>query len=293
MSRRALALAAVAAVTAACGSISYRLDAEVPAPVTVAVLPIQGPADASLRDAARQLLHSRLVNLGYRCPELEWVDRVLSEQGWMRDPDAFVLAPDRLPTVLAALHADAALVGEHFDESSFNVILLRRHAVGGRVAVRDAQSREWWSSSHGASTFGGFLITSGQVFSELRAQGEHRTAMASLALVDEFVADVVGTIPARPAPAPGAPPAIADVGVDAVPQPDGSRRLVVRARAAARCSLRFDLVPHAHGIPMVAAGDDAQRYRGDYDVPAGAALQRLVVRARDAFGRERTAEAAL
>lgn len=286
-------MAVLLALTAtACGSVSHHVAADVPAPTTIAVLPVPGPAPAGLRDAARQLLHSRLVARGYRCPELAWVDRVLSEHGWLGDADRFVPDAARLPEVLAALQADAALVADGLDESSFNVILLRRHAVGGRVAIRDATGRTFWSSDHGASTFGGFLLTSGQVFAELRAQGEHGTPMASLALVDEFVADVVGTVPLREtAAAPAAPTVAAVVARRTAPAP-GTERVVVTARASTGATLRCDLEPFVRGVPMVASTADATAFVGQYDVPAGTTLQRVVVHARDAWGREATGEGA-
>ena len=286
-------LAACTAISA-CGSVSYKVAKDLEAPATIAVLPLQGPAPAGLRDAARQLLQSRLVSRGYRCPELAWVDRVLSERGQLRDPERFVLDGKQLEAILTALQVDAAVVGEGIDETSFNVILLRRHAVGGRLAIRDRGGRDYWSSDHGASTFGGFLLTSGQVFAELRAQGEHGTPMASLALVDEFVEDVVATVPARQAPPPLPPtPPLTEVETFRVAAGADAVRVVVKARTAAGSSLRFELQPFVAGVPMVASPDDAGRYIGQYEVPATTDLRRLVVRARDAFGRETTAEVTL
>lgn len=294
MSLRHWTMVGLCAALTACGSVSYTVAKDVAPPTTVAVLPLQGPASPGLRDAARQLLQSRLVSRGYRCPELTWVDRVLSEHGQMRDPDRFVLDDKQLDAILTALQVDAAVVGEGIDESSFNVFLLRRHAVGGRLAIRNHAGRDYWSSDHGASTFGGFLLTSGQVFAELRAQGEHGTPMASLALVDEFVEDVVATIPARETPPPlPTPPPVADVETFRVASGDDAVRVVVKARAAAGSTVRFELQPYVAGVPMAASGDDAGRYVGQYEVPATATLQRLVVRARDAFGRETSAEVTL
>lgn len=292
LARRTSLLAAALAL-GACGSVSYRVATDVDAPATVAVLPLQGPAPAGLRDAARQLLHSRLTARGYRCPELAWVDRVLSERGLLRDPDHFALDAGRHGEMLAALQVDAVLVGDDVDESSFNVFLLRRHALGGRVAIRDGKGREFWSSDHGASTFGGFLLTSGQVFAELRAQGAHGTSMASLALVDEFVEDVVGTVPQREGTPPPLPlPTVANVESFRVAADGDAVRVVVKARSAHGNSLRFDLPGIAAGVPMVAAADDASRFVGQYEIPNDRPPGRLVVRARDAFGRETTAEVA-
>ncbi len=294
MSVRTVAAAPALAVLAACGGIGYTLDSSVPAPATVAVLPLHGEAPPGLRDAARQLLHSRLAARGYRVPELAWVDHVLAERGWLRDPARFTMDPAAVRDVVTALGVDAIVVGTDFDESSFNVFLLRRHAFGGELAMRDAGGRAFWSSDHGASTFGGFLLTSGQVFAELRAQGEHGTPMASLALADELVADVAGTLPVRELVAPAtAPPSVADVSAQRVAGPDGTERIVVSARASAGCVVRCELQPHVDGVPMVALPGDGAHYRGEHDVPARTPLQRAVVRARDAFGREAVAEVAL
>src|SRR5690606_13244559 len=131
-------------LAAACGGVGYRLD-DSPPPATVAVLALSGSAPLPLRDAARQLLHARLANLGYRTPEPAWIDRVLSEHGWLRDPAGFTLDAAALPAVLAALGVDAVLAGDEVDESSFNVLLLRRHAFGAELAVRRADGSTWWS----------------------------------------------------------------------------------------------------------------------------------------------------
>ncbi len=291
--REGLALTGMMVVFAACGSVNYRVNASVDAPRTVAVLPIRGAAPSGLRDVTRQLLHSRLQARGYRLPELAWVDRVLSEHDWLRDPERFTSNPTALAAVIAALQVDALLITDELDESSFNVILLRRHAVNGSARIHDAEGREYWSAGHGASNFGGFLLTSGQVFAELRAQGEHGTAMASLALADEFVADIVGTIPLREAaPLRAEPPRITHLTAARTPRTDGSERILVRAHATTGATLRFELAPHTSGVPMVQEPGHAERYQGEHDIPFGTAVQRVVVRARDAFGRETASEIA-
>lgn len=291
-SGRALALALGALLTAACGGVSYRLHADVAVPSTVAVLPFAGDSPSGLRDSARQLLHSRLRNIGYQVPELGWIDRVLTEHGWLRDPERFDPSGLPLDRIANALAVDAVMLGKDLDESSFNIVVLRRHAVSGSLIVRTAAGREFWSSDHGASTFGGFLLTSGQVFTELRAQGEHGTPMASLALVDEWIADVVGTLPKPPmVDTMQAALAVSDVATRRERHADGSERLVVEARANAGSTVRFEAWPNVIGVPMAHHPDQPDRFRGEYDLAAGSPLDRIVVRARDAFGREATAEA--
>ncbi|MFY9345284.1 MAG: hypothetical protein WAT39_22530, partial [Planctomycetota bacterium] len=254
------------------------------------VLPFAGPAAPALRDSARQLLHSRLRALGYQVPELAWVDRVASERGWLSDPERFDPSPVPLAEVVAALGVDAVLVGTGIDETSFNIVLLRRHALGGSFALRDATGREPWSARHAAGSWGGFLLASGQVITELRAQADHGTPMASLALADELVADVAGTLPAATMPAQPPGPFVTDVTVTLERQHDGADRFVIEAQASAGATVRCDLLPHTMGVPMVPAPSATDQYRGRLDVQPDAPVTRIVVRARDAFGREASAE---
>lgn len=286
----ALSLLALATLTA-CGGVSHRVRSDVPQPHRIAVLPFAGPAPASLRDATRQLLHSRMQARGYHAPELAWVDQVLTSNGWLSDPGTFEPSMLPLPEVAKALDVDAVVLGTDVDESSFNLLALRRHVVGGKLVVRTADGRDYWSTDHSAGTFGGFLLTSGQVFTELRAQGEHGSPMESLALADEFTLDVSGTLPNNGQPAPnGDTPRVRSVTTTRTDLPNGAHRIVVEARASAAASLRFQLDPFADGVPMVASRLEPDRYTGALDVPAQTVLKRIAVRARDAYGREGAAE---
>lgn len=288
---RLSAFAVVPILLAACGGVSAHVHRDVPQPDRVAVLPLAGPAPACLREATRQLVHSRLRNRGYEAPEPVWIDRVLSEHGWLRDPATFEPKDLPLAEALRALDVDAVVVGTGFDESRFNILVLRRHAVSGELALRAADGREAWSSSHTTSTLGGFLLTSGQVFTELRAQGEHGSPMASLALADEFTADVLETLPRREKPrVDRTQPIVRAVAARRLPGRDGEQRVVVEAEASAGASLRFQLDPYVDGVPMVATSSDPRRYVGSLDLPKDVALKRIAVRARDAYGREGAAE---
>lgn len=282
---------ALALLLAACGGVSARVRSDVPQPARVAVLPLAGDAPACLREATRQLVHSRLRTRGYEAPEPAWIDRVLSERGWLRDPARFDPKDLPLATLAQALDVDAVVVGTAFDESRFNILVLRRHAVSGELALRLADGREPWSSSHTTSTLGGFLLTSGQVFTELRAQGEHGSPMASLALADEFTADVLETLPRREQPrVDRAVPVVRAVVARRTKVGNGETRFVVEAEASAGATLRFELDPYVAGVPMVASTGNPQRYVGELDVPKDVVLKRIAVQARDAYGHEGAAE---
>lgn len=277
--------------TSACGGVHHVLRRDVPAPRTVAVLPFAGAADAAVREGTRALLASRLQARGYHVVASGWTDGVLAERGWLRDPADFDPAPLPLPQLVHALGVDAVAIGREFTESSFNVLILRRHSYGGAIALRDAEGRAFWSANHAASVQGGFLLTSGQVFAELRAQGEHGTPMETLALVDEFVTDVVATLPARPRDERGdRAPELMQVRSSRTPRDDGSERLVVDVRASPGSEVRCDLGPGRVGVPMVALPDQPGLFRGVQDLPAGSAPVSIVVRARNAFGREARTE---
>lgn len=290
MNTRCAATFACAFLLAACGGVHHTIRREVPQPATLAVLPFGGEADAATREATRALLQSRLAARGYRPVEANWVDRVLAERGWLRDPAKFDPAKLPMPEVIEALGVDAAVVGTDFDETRFNIVVLRRHAFGGTLAVQ-RRDGVYWTANHAAGSFGGFLLTSGQVFEELRAQGNHGTPMATLALVDEFVSDVVGTVPARTAGgAAVGPPELAFVSASRAAGRDGSERLTVEGRATPGCTVTMDVLPAVRGVPMVAVPGEPGRYRGAHDLEQGVAVGAIALRARTAFGTESRVE---
>lgn len=285
MNARRIALASLAAL-AGCGGVSYHVAKDVPAPQSIAVLPLPGDAAPGVRAAARSLLHSRLHARGYLTPELTWVDHVLAGRGWLTDPDHFDAAHVPPAQLAEALGVDAVLIGREVDESRFNFVLLRRQRVTGAFRVVAADGRDYWTAEHGAGSFGGLLLGSGQVITELRAQGDHGTSMASLALVDQMIAEAADTVPSRQPPAPPAEPAsIAGAEVARTTLPDGKQRIVVTARGAPAQILTFDLLPGPTGIPMVPAAGDRGIYRGAHDVDAGRTFAGVRVHAHDAFGR--------
>lgn len=290
---RATTTLALALATASCGAVSARVTADAPAPATVAVLPVAGTATAGLRDSARELLRSRLVAQGYRAPESTWVDGVLASRGWLRDPATYRLDAAEADATLAALGVDALLVADDLDESGFNLLAIRRHAISGAFALQGTGRRERWSAAHTASTFGGLAVGSGQVLTELRLLGVHGTPAETMALLDELLEDVVSTIPSRePGALPPPPPSPTGLATTSERRADGSRRVTVRANAMPGCALRFALSPHVDGVPMATEGQDGV-FVGRIDLPADAAPKRVLVRARDMWGRETVAEATL
>lgn len=283
--------ALLASLLAGCGSVSHHIASDQPEPRRIAVLPLAGTAPNGLREAARHLLHSRLQSRGYQVPELAWVDQRLAEHGWLRDPARFEPTAAALPELLAALDADAVAIGTGLDETRFNWLVLRRHAVHGQFELRNATGGRYWTADHTAGATGGFLLTSGQVITELRAQGEHGSSMASLALVDELVGDVVETLPPGKATSPPVgEPFVQQVTVRRQPAANDGERYVVEANAPAGATVRFQFEPGVDGVPMATSTEDPQRFVGAIDLPAGTNPRRLVVSARDAFGRKATAE---
>ena len=129
------------------------------------------------------------------------------------------------------------------------------------------------------------------MLSELRAQGEHGTPMATVALVDEFVEDVAATLPqqnpAGPPSGPGMPLVLANVAVERGPSPVPGCERLVTAQSDEAAELQFDAGERLKGMPMAHLG---KSFKGAADVPAGAAVP-VTVRARSPYGERRTAEA--
>lgn len=281
----ALALPALSA----CGGVQHTLHPEVAAPHTIAVLPFAGTADLGARDCARLLVHSRLRERGLLPVETAWTDRVLSEHGWLTDPATF--DPTALPVaqVQAALGVDAVVIGRDFAESRWNLVLVRRHAFGGALSVQRAGDGLWWSADHGASNLGGLLLASGQLLTELQAQTNHGTPMATLALIDEFVEDTVATVPLQDAKAVvGAAPQLREARCERPTAANGGR-LLVEVRADAGATVRFEVLSLT-GSPMVAVLGQPDLFRGARDLPPETQVGAVTIVARDAFGRETRTE---
>ena len=278
-------------VLSACGGVSSHV-AKGTAPATVAVLPVGGSADLGARELTRALFAARLGALGFHVVENAYVDRLLTERGWLRDPETFDVKAVPVKDAVLALGVDGVLLTADLDSSSFNMLIYRRQSVSGSVRLLDRNGAEWWSASYTASQTGGLLLKSGQVLSELRAQGAHGTPMATVALVDEFVEDTAATLPQQvpvgPPQGPGVPLVVANVAVERGPSPvPGCERLVVTAESHEAAELDFDVGDKLTSVPMAHQG---RSFVGSADVPAGA-TGAVTVRARSPYGERRSAEA--
>lgn len=270
---------------AACGGLRHHLHADQPPPATLAVLPFAGSAPIGLRDAARALLVSHLRQRGYRIAEPAWVDRQLSERGLLRDPATVVLPGEAVATLPAQLGVAAVLSGTAVDESSFNIWVLRRHALSGTFAIVRADGSNWWDAANTAGETGGLLLGSGQLLTELRAQGDHATPMASLALADVLVTEVADTLPEpMRSPDDGAPPTIGSARVARLAAGDRDERLVIEVEASADATVRCAIAGLAVDLPLAADPGRDGLFRGACDVPAGTPVPRAVVTARSPYG---------
>lgn len=273
-------LVALALALGACGSVSSRFDAG-PAPARVAVLPFAGRMALEERDTARELLVWQLREKGLTVLHTDATDRLLSENGWLADPALFAVGDLPIDQVCDRLGVDACVLGTDFDRRRVNFVLLRRHAVsGGFAAVRRDGSR-WWTAAHTASTTGGFLLQSGQVFRELAAQGRHGTPREVAALLDQFVDEVTATVPAQTRRADPEPAEASDARLAAA-----GPTLTVTAEAPANAMLWFDVDGGPQGVPMGMArtgtepmGGAKNDWIGAVEAPAGA----VRIRARGGF----------
>jgi hypothetical protein len=269
---------------ASCAGVSHRLDARVAAPHSIAVLPVEGAASLAERELARGLLVARLREHGFVVVESLHVDRVLSETGRMTDPDAFGADLGAIAAIATSIGVDAVLHVASFDESNWNAIALRRHAISASLQIVTKDGAEWWSARHSVGEFGGFALKSGQVITELLAQGAHGTSAASLGKIDTLVEDVAAVLPtdsdrAEHAEVAAAPPA-REGRVESAAAASGRVRTVVEVRCEEGLLLVVDIGP-LQGVPMAGAGGI---YRAAVELPQGEA--RVIVRSRNGQGGE-------
>ncbi len=269
---------------ASCAGVSHRLDARVASPHSIAVLPIEGSASLAERELARGLLVARLREHGFVVVESQHVDRVLSETGRMTDPDAFRAELGAIPAISHAVGVDALLHVASFDESSWNAIALRRHSLSASLQIVTKDGAVWWSARHSVGELGGFALKSGQVITELLAQGAHGTSAASLGKIDTLLEDVAAVLPtdsdrAEHAEVAAAPPA-REGRFESTSVAAGRVRTVVEVRCEEGMLLLVDVGP-LQGVPMAGAGGV---YRAAVDLPA--AQSGVVVRSRNGQGGE-------
>lgn len=280
------------ALLPACAGVSVRSD-DRPLPRTVAVLPLQGAADARLRTLCRALLVSGLRQHGLQVVETEHTDRILAEYGWLGDPEVFRPEHVGVDRACHALGVDAVLAGTGFDQRSFNLLLVRRHVFTGEVQLRRVDGSQALQISARAARGGGLLLQSGQILSELRAQGEHGTPREAVALVDALVDDVLAALPplASP-PAVNATGGRMDVALHAadlvLAAGTGSEsRLTIRGTVPPGTRVWLDFDSATSGIP-------ASERSGAFSVSLDADPARLPgsvrLRARDGFGNTASVE---
>lgn len=297
MLRRCASLVSWLALSA-CSGVTAHVAPDMPAPRSVAVLPISGSADPAARELARSLLASRLAAQGFQVVEAGYVDRILSERGWLRDPEAFDIQQVPSGEAVRALGVDAVLRCDGLDAQSFNGLVLRRQSVGGAVHLVGADGREWWQASGSNANNGGFLLQSGQVFTEIRDQAAYGSSMAMVALLDGFVEDVIASVPSQPPPgaplSPGLPLQLSDAVVERVPAPGPNRqRLRVRATATVGCQLTFDVEGALSGVPMARTASPAAAtgaFQGEADLPHGS-VGRVRVHIESPYGDRQSVEA--
>lgn len=268
-----------------CSGLVPTVNHDVPMPHRLAVLPVQGAAPFAERELARSLLQARLQERGYLVAELPFVDRVLSERFSLADPETF--APKALPVseVASALGVDGLLIVDRFDETRWNIVILRRHVLGGRFSIVASDGREWFVAEHTVGATGGFLLKSGQVLAELMSQSAHGTGAASIDRIDELIGGVAAALPAdADRHSHVVPPDLeAPVLTSAVTNSpvDGLVRVDVVATSAPFASVWFDL-GDVHAVPM--AGKDGV-FTGAVHLPADEPVGEVRLRARSAFGR--------
>ncbi|MBK8978702.1 MAG: hypothetical protein IPM29_22620 [Planctomycetes bacterium] len=276
---------------ASCSSVSTTRD-ERPWPATIAVLPLRGDADPRLLELCRSLLVTRMQQRGLAVVETDHTDRLLAEHGWLADPERFAPGEVAVDAVCAALGVDAVLVGSDLDDRSFNFVLLRRHAFGGTLALRRADGSRALAIDGSASHTGGLLLKSGQVLTELRAQGEHGTPREGAALVDQFVDEVVAVIgaPADPAPrAVATDPAPREVEVTTERRADGAMRVAARGTVPPGTRVWLELPNGAGAVP---AQERDGAFAVSHDLPADGLPRQVGLRARDGLGRTAAREVA-
>lgn len=269
---------------ASCAGVSHRLDARVASPHSIAVLPIEGSASLAERELARGLLVARLREHGFVVVESQHVDRVLSETGRMTDPDAFRADLGAIAAIATSIGVDAVLHVASFDEANWNAIALRRHAISASLQIVTKDGTEWWSAHHSVGEFGGFALKSGQVITELLAQGSHGTSAASLGKIDTLVEDVAAVLPSDSDRAEhvevAAAPLARDGRVESAASASGRIRTVVEVRCEEGLLLVVDVGP-LQGVPM--AGKSGV-YRAAVELQEG--TDRVVVRSRNSQGGE-------
>ncbi|MCA8958986.1 MAG: hypothetical protein KDC38_00675 [Planctomycetes bacterium] len=282
----------VGALAAGCAS-PVEVSVGLAVPGRVAVLPVTGPAGPAERDYVRTLVRERLRVRNFAVIDNAYVDRVLSENGWLHDADEAdgTLLPhlsDReeeldAATLCAALDVDGLVIGEDLRARDLNLLVVRCHGIDGRWHLRGANSSFAWRTHFSVRHWGGLLLQSGQLFSALGEQLRAGTRSAFRVLATEYCDELLDTIPMAAPESLDLPIAPEIFAVESHRRP--GELLEVEVTATPRALVSYDLAPHLRGLPTreVIPGS----YRGVHRVDSG---ERFpfdgVVRAhiRDRFG---------
>ncbi len=291
--RGSLALLVVPLLVAGCGGVQVERTPDLPAPRRIAVLPITGDATVRERQALRTLLREQLRVRSLAVAENGHVDRVLSEQRDMLDPEQFALpdtglSADRIRSLCATLGVDGLLWSTDFEASRLRLPLYRRRKISATWQIYDRDGRAYWRASYSRGRSGGFLADTGQLFRAVAAEVEGDGDGQFQRLAASYLDDVLDTLPELPAdgyPEHGEP-AISSVE-STVRRAGESDVIEVRIRATPGALVRFDLGPRLTGLPTreTAPGD----YRGLYRRTPGDGTdgaQGVTARIQDVYGHD-------
>ena len=267
---------------AGCGSLHTRLDKDVPAPREVAILPFSGDGTLQDRELMRTMLRERLAVRYVAVLDNAWVDRVLSEHGWLGDPETFDAKKLPLPAVCAALGTQAVVVGTDFGTSSFDIGLFYRRGVGGKLEWITAKGQNYFEGDYVATTTGGIVLKSGQIIQAIVDTFESGTSRGFLALVEEYYDTVLGALPEYPAD--GLPQRPRGSLESATAAGENGNLVHVVAKGTPGLVVSFDITPELARVP--AAEVRPGEYHALVRVAQGKLSGNVRVRGRDALGRE-------
>ena len=278
---KSLALLALLSL-ASCGSLHSKLDSRIAAPREVAILPFAGDGSLQDRELMRTMLKERLAVRYIAVLDTAWVDRVLSEHGWLGDPEAFDPKKLPLPAVCEALGTPAVIVGTDFGSSSFDIGLFYRRGVGGKLEWLTAKGNPYFEAEYFATTTGGVILKSGQIFQAILDTFESGTSRGFVALVEEYYDTVLGALPDYPVEGrPDRPRAMLESA--RIAAMDGDLFHVV-AKGSPGLVVTFDVTPELARVPTfeVRPGE----YETSVRIAQGKLSGNIIAHARDSLGRE-------
>jgi len=279
----AILVAVLPLLGGACAGVSSDLNREVPAPRTLAVLPVRGTLSFSDRELVRRRLEAGLSAAQLAVVENRWVDRVLSARGWMADPAEFTMSGLDPAQVCKALGVDGIVIPEGFRTSAVNIVVFYREGLGGQVRMVNSDGKLYWSADYFAGRSGGLLVGMGQLFTAVREQFETNARVAFPLRLEDYATAVLATLPHPDATQlpPIKRPKIEKLAVTGVgPEstiPAGTR-ITVDVSASPSALVTIDLAPGISRLPTVE--HQPGRYRGIFELPYPIDRGQLAVIAR-------------